>query len=256
MSANLLVSRQGRTRRLTLNRPAKRNALDMALCRDLLSAMKEAENDPAAGAILIDANGPDFCAGMDLSEAIDADVEAMVALHLEFFSIGSRILKPVVAAVQGAALAGGLGLALNAHVVMAASDARFGLTERRIGLWPCAIFRAVAAAAGERKAVELALTARLFDAEEALRLGVVDFVTGAAELRERAASLAAGIAEGSAAASREGLCFVREIGGKEEAAAAALTAECRRRAQSSPDFQEGVRAFLEKRRPVWPSHGA
>src|ERR1035438_1980292 len=95
MSTNLLVSREGRTRRLTLNRPAKRNALDMALCRDLVLAMKEAESDPGAGAILIDANGPDFCAGMDLSEALSADVEAMVALHLELFSLGSRMVKPV-----------------------------------------------------------------------------------------------------------------------------------------------------------------
>jgi len=221
--------------------------------------MKEAENDPGAGAILIDANGPDFCAGMDLSEALEtevADVEAMVAVHLELFSIGSRILKPVIAAVQGAALAGGLGLAVNAHVVVAASNARFGLTERRIGLWPCAIFRAIAAAAGERKAVELALTARLFDAEEAMRLGIVDFVAAPAELGERAASLAATIAEGSAAASEEGLRFVRAIGGKDEATAASAAAEFRRRGQGSPDFREGVLAFLAKRKPVWPSHGA
>jgi enoyl-CoA hydratase/carnithine racemase len=259
MSTNLLVSREGRTRRLTLNRPAKRNALDMALCRDLVLAMKEAESDPGAGAILIDANGPDFCAGMDLAEAIEkdaADVDALVALHLELFSMGSRMVKPVIAAVQGAALAGGLGLAVNAHVVMAASDARFGLTERRIGLWPCAIFRAVAAATGERKAVELALTARLFDAEEALRLGIVDFITSPAELGERAALLAANIAEGSAAASEEGLRFVRAIGGKDGEAAAALTAEFRRRAHRSPDFQEGVLAFRGKRKPVWPSHDA
>jgi methylglutaconyl-CoA hydratase len=257
MSTNLLVSREGRTRRLTLNRPSKRNALDMALCRDLILAMKEAEDDPGAGAILIDAHGPDFCAGMDLAETLhaDVDVDALVALHLELFSMGSRIVKPVIAAVQGAALAGGLGLAMNAHMVMAASDARFGLTERRIGLWPCAIFRAVAAATGERKAVELALTARLFDVEEALRLGIVDFVASPAELGERAASLAASIAEGSAAASEEGLSFVRAIGGKDGEATAALTAEFRRRAHRSPDFREGVLAFRAKRKPVWPSHG-
>ena len=254
MSTNLLISREGRIRRLTLNRPAKRNALDTALCRELALAMHEAENDPAAGAILIDANGPDFCAGMDLSEALEADAEAMVALHLELFSIGSRMVKPVIAAVQGAALAGGLGLALNAHVVVAASDARFGLTERRIGLWPCAIFRAVAAAAGERKALELALTARVFDAEEALRLGIVDFVVSPGGLPDQAASLAASIAEGSASASAEGLRFVRAIAGRSEEAAAGLAAEFRLRAHHSPDFREGVLAFRARRKPVWPSH--
>jgi methylglutaconyl-CoA hydratase len=193
---------------------------------------------------------------MDLHEALEADVETMAALHVELFSIGSRIVKPVIAAVQGAALAGGLGLVVNAHVAVAASNARFGLTERRVGLWPCAIFRAVAAAAGERKAIELALTARLFDAEEALRLGFVDYIVSPAELGGQAASLAASIAGGSAAASEEGLRFVRAIRGKDEAEAARLAAEFRRRAHASPDFREGVLAFRAKRKPVWPSHGA
>jgi methylglutaconyl-CoA hydratase len=227
----------------------------MALCRELVSALSDAANDPATGAILLDANGPDFCAGMDLSEALEVDVEAMVALHLELFSIGSRILKPLIAAVHGAALAGGLGLALNAHVVIAASDARFGLTERRIGLWPCAVFRAVAAAAGERKAVELALTARLFDSAEALRLGIVDFVVSPSDLAGQAAALAASMAEGSATAAAEGLRFVRAIEGASAEAAAGLAADFRRRAHRSPDFREGVLAFRGKRKPVWPSHG-
>jgi enoyl-CoA hydratase/carnithine racemase len=226
----------------------------MDLCRDLISAMGDAESDAAVGAILLDSNGPDFCAGMDLSEVLESDAEEMVPLHVELFSIGSRIGKPVIAAVQGAALAGGLGLAVNAHVVIAASDARFGLTERRIGLWPSTIFRAVAAAAGERKAVELALTARVFDAAEALRLGIADFVVDRAELWDQAASLAANIADGSAATSADGLRFVRRISGKDEDAAAGLAAEYRRSAHDSPDFREGVLAFRGRRKPVWPSN--
>src|SRR5512138_74874 len=152
MSANLLVNTEGRLRRLTLNRPQKRNALDSELCRSLIQAVHEAASDRAIGAILLDAAGKDFCSGMDLNEALETDVDHTLSLHQALFSIGSGAGKPIVAAVQGAAVAGGLGLALNAHVVIGAGDSRYGLTERRIGLWPYVIFPVVAAAVGERKA--------------------------------------------------------------------------------------------------------
>jgi enoyl-CoA hydratase/carnithine racemase len=197
------------------------------------------------GAILLDSNGPDFCTGMDLNEALEADPDEMVPLHLELFSIGSRLQKPMLAAVQGAALAGGLGLALNAHVVVAASDAKFGLTEARIGLWPYVIFPAVAAAIGKRKATEMALTARVLGAEEALRVGLADVVVDREKLPEEARRMAMNLAEGSATAARDGLAFVRETD---------KAAEYRKRAYNSPDFREGVTAFREKRKPVWPSH--
>ena len=109
-------------------------------------------------------------------EALETDPDEMLSLHQELFSIGARLRKPMVSAVQGAALAGGLGLALNAHIVVASADARFGLTEVRVGLWPYVIFPVVAAAVGYRKATELALTARIVDVEEACRIGIVDVV--------------------------------------------------------------------------------
>jgi methylglutaconyl-CoA hydratase len=151
----------------------------------------------------------------------------------------------MLAAVQGTALGGGLGLALNAHVVVAAADAKFGLTEARIGLWPYVIFPAVAAATGKRKATEMALTARMLGAEEALRAGLADVVVDRGKLPEEARRMAMNLAEGSATATREGLAFVQEVD---------LAAEYRKRAYNSPDFREGVTAFREKRKPVWPSH--
>lgn len=248
MSESLLISGEGRLRRMTLNRPEKRNALDIALCRRLLAAISAAAADTSVGAILLDSNGPDFCSGMDLDEALEAGPDEMVPLHQELFSIGSRLHKPVLAAVQGAALGGGLGLALNAHVVVAASDAKFGLTEARVGLWPYVVFPAVAAATGKRKATEMALTARVLGAEEALRVGLADTVVDREKLPEEARRMAMNLAEGSAAAAREGLAFVRE------ADLPAAAAEYRKRAYNSPDFREGVMAFREKRKPVWPSH--
>jgi enoyl-CoA hydratase/carnithine racemase len=226
----------------------------MALCRNLLGAIREAEADPSAGAILLDGNGPVFCAGMDLDEVLDADAGEMIAVHAELFSIGAALRKPMVAAVQGAALGGGMGLALNAHMVVAASDARFGLTEARVGLWPYTIFRAVARAAGERRAVRMALTAEIFGAEEAVRLGVVDLVVPPEELQERAREAAQKMAIASATAVAGGLEFVRRVRALNDEDAVTLAIECRKQAQATPDFREGVRAFQEKRKPSWPSH--
>jgi len=254
MNENLLVKREGRLMHLTLDRAAKRNALDMALCRNLLGAIREAEADASVGAILLDGNGPVFCAGMDLDEVLETNADEMIPLHAGLFSVGAALRKPMVSAVHGAALGGGMGLALNAHMVVAASDARFGLTEARVGLWPYTIFRAVARAAGERRAVRMALTTEVFGAQEAARIGIVDLVVTPEELQDRAREAAQGMAMASAAAVGGGLEFVRRVRALNEEEAARLAIECRKRAQGTPDFREGVRAFQEKRRPSWPSH--
>ena len=246
MNESLLISSQGRLRRLTLNRPGKRNALDVALCRSLVDALREAASDPAVGAILLDAKGKDFCSGMDLAEALEADPDEMLPLHQELFSIGAQLRKPMVAVVQGAAVGGGLGLALNAHIVVASSVARFGLPEVRIGLWPYVIFPVVAAATGERKATELALTARIVDSEEACRIGIVDVLVEPEALDARAARIALELAERSATVIEQGLSFVQQFVGLDPVAAAKLAGKFRREAHDSADFREGVLAFRRR----------
>jgi enoyl-CoA hydratase/carnithine racemase len=253
---SLQINSIGRVRRLTLNRPDKRNALDAALCRSLVDAVREAASDRAVGAILLDANGKDFCSGMDLTEALEADPNEMLSLHQDLFSVGAELRKPMVSAVQGAALAGGLGLALNAHIVVASADARFGLTEVRVGLWPYVIFPVVAAAVGPRKATELALTARLVNVEEACRIGIVDVVTELEALHERAERIALDTAEGSASAIEQGLSFVQQFLGLGSTEAAKTAGLFRREAHNSADFREGVLAFRRKRKPDWPSHSS
>jgi methylglutaconyl-CoA hydratase len=254
MNENLQISSQGRLRRLTLNRPDKSNALDVALCRSLLDAVREAASDRTVGAILLDANGKDFCSGMDLTEALETDPDEMLLLHQELFSIGARLRKPMVSAVQGTAVAGGLGLALNAHIVVASSGARFGLPEVRIGLWPYVIVPVVAAATGFRKATELALTARIVDVEEACRIGIVDVVVEPDALHERAGRIALDLADGSVTAIEQGLSFAQQVMGLDPAAAAQLAGRFRRKAHASADFREGILAFRQKRKPEWPSH--
>lgn len=256
MSTSLLIERYGRVEHLTLNRPEKRNALNVELCRALVRAVAKANEDTSVGAILLDGEGRDFCSGMDLGEVLEADQDVLLPLHSEMFSMGSRLRKPLVAAVHGSVLAGGLGLALNAHVVCAASDARFGLTEVRIGLWPCVIFSTIMGAVGKRKAVELALTARILGAEEAKNLGLVDIVAPPTEIASQARQLAIDLAEGSAAAVTDGLLFVERLNGLSADSERNLAMEHRRRSFASADFREGVAAFRAKRKPVWPSHVA
>jgi enoyl-CoA hydratase/carnithine racemase len=160
----------------------------------------------------------------------------------------------MVAAVRGAAIAGGLGLALNAHVVMAAADARFGLTETRIGLWPYAVYPVVTEAVGPRRARELAISARIVDAETALRLGLVEHVVRAEELEAKSVELASTLAEGSAEAVANGLLYVQSIEGLGTAQALQQAVRSRVAVEASADFAEGVRAFREKRAARWPSH--
>ena len=141
---------------------------------------------------------------------------------------------------------GGLGLALNAHIVVASSGARFGLPEVRIGLWPYVIVPVVAAATGLRKATELALTARIVDAEEACRIGIVDVVVEPGALHERAERIALDLADGSVTAIEQGLSFAQQVVGLDPAAAAKLAARFRREAHASADFREGVLAFRRR----------
>lgn len=243
MPRTLEISREGRVLRLALNRPEKRNALNLELCTELLRALEEADADSTVGAVMLRGNGPAFCAGMDLTEILSPGDEEIARVHQALFTAGNRISKPIIAAVTGAALAGGTGLVANAHIVVSAEDATFGLTEIRIGLWPFLIFRAVSEAVGERRAVELALTGRVFGAREALELGLAHHLG----TPQRAAEIAEAVSLSSAAAIQSGLRSVRETRGLPAAEASAIAARYRAAVFQSVEFHEGVRAFRGKR---------
>jgi len=246
--------REGRLLRLTLNRPDKRNALDAALCRKLVSALEQAAGDPAVGAILLTANGTAFCAGMDLAQIeLVADAEEINAVHEQLFTIGARLAKPLVAGVHGAALGGGTGLVANCHIVVAGPEASFGLTEIRLGLWPFLVYRAVAGALGERRTLELSLTGRIFGPGEARDLGLAHEV--AEDAAGRAGEIARAVAEFSPTAVQTGMAFVQRVRGLGWREAGAIAREVRTQVFAGEDFHEGIRAFREKRNPRWPSIG-
>jgi enoyl-CoA hydratase/carnithine racemase len=253
-STSLRVEREGRVLRLTLNRPEKRNALSSELCHAIVDAVEGAAGDHAIGAVLLDAAGDVFCAGMDLSEIGGPDAAELTAIHERLFTLGLRVTVPIVIAVQGPALGGGVGLMAAGHIVVAAQGATFALSEIRIGMWPFVIFRPMAVAIGERRALALSLTGRVFSVQEALQWGLVHELAQPVEVDDRATAIAQHVASLSRPTIRSGLAFVNETRDEEYSAAVAAAARCRAAAFASADLAEGVRAFREKRAPRWPSN--
>ena len=256
MTSPVETSLDGRVFRIALNRPEKKNALSFELCHRLADEVERAGDDPKIGCILVEARGDVFCAGMDLSETLQfghdgGDSRDLAGVHERLFTLGMRISKPIVAAVTGPALGGGVGLIANAHVVVSAHGCTFGLTEIRVGMWPYFIWRSVVNAIGERRTLALALTGRIFSANEALQWGLVHEVAPAFEVDDRATATAEHLASSAADAMRLGLTFAREIRHAASDEAAELTSSFREEAMASDDFREGVAAFREKRKPSW-----
>jgi enoyl-CoA hydratase/carnithine racemase len=240
-----------RVRQIGLDNPRNGNSLDIELCSQLLEALDTAADDQSVGAILLTGNGADFCSGMDLNEQRDADSVQLGGIHQRLFSTIQRIHKPIVAAVQGKAFAGGTGLVANAHIVVAHRQARFGLTEVTIGYWPVFVFRAVEHAIGERRTMELSLTGREFGAEESLLYGLVTEISP--DPVRRAGEIAARIAAFSPSAINIGLSYAHRIQGRGWEQAGEVGTDSRRRLLATRDYAEGVCAAIEKREPKWPS---
>jgi len=241
----------GRVLQIALNRPQKRNALNRELCRAILEAAECAAHDPGVGAILLTGIGKSFCAGMDLDEASGGVPPETNILHERLFTLGVRSSKPLIAAVQGAALGGGTGLVANCHIVVAEPGATFGLTEIRLGLWPFLVYRAVGMALGERRTLELSLTGRIFGSEEAQNLGLIHEI--APDAGKRALEVAETVAGFSPTAIQNGLSFVQEVRGMEWEESGLVARRIRDRIFAGADFEEGLRAFREKRSAHWPS---
>jgi enoyl-CoA hydratase/carnithine racemase len=253
MSELVQISREGRCLRLTLNREDKRNALNAEMCRTLVAEVEGADADRSVSVVLIDARGPVFCAGMDLDEASSPNAVELTGIHERLFTLGLRVSVPIIMAAQGPALGGGVGLLANGHIVVAAQGSSFTLSEVRLGMWPFVIFRALTVALGERHAVALSMSGRVFSVQEALQFGLVHEIAPAIEVEDRATAIAQYLCELSPETLRRGLSFVHRIRGMADAEAVAAAAHCRAENFASPDFAEGVRAFREKRKARWPS---
>ena len=247
MNNILETNQEGRVLRVWLNRPSQGNSLTAELCRELVHVLNRAEKDRSVGSVLLAGKGESFCAGMDLNELATGDVESISSVQETLFTIGTRLTKPLIGAVQGAALGSGTGVVANCHVVVASENATFGLSGIRIGLWPFVFFNAVAAAVGQRRALALTITGEVFTAAEALRIGLVHQVVPIEDLDQRALEIAQTVANYSSHALSSGLGFVHEVQGQTWKAAAGVGRAVRNEFLKSSEFQASLAAFLKQK---------
>ena len=254
--STIQLAYDGRVATITLNRPDKRNAISYELIEDLLAALEEVAKSAALVLILTGA-GKAFCSGMDL-ENLKALIGRSPEQSLKDSQIMARLLrtlydfpKPTIAAVNGSAIAGGTGLATLCDFTLAVPDAKFGYTEVKIGFVPAIVSAFLLRYVGEKIARDLLLTGRLFDAEEAKRIGLVTEIVTAESLMARARELAGQLMENSPAS----LLYTKRL--LSEAARAELDRQIevsvRENAaiRATADFREGITSFLEKRKPKW-----
>lgn len=239
---------------ITLDRPEKRNALNGELVDELSDAIAWADADERVRAVLLRGAGKDFCAGVDLQALLDM-ADASVDEQLEdadaladLFLIIRRVGTPVVAAVQGNALAGGCGLATACDIVLAADDARFGYPEVNIGFVPAMVMAMLRRAVGEKRAFDLIATGRIIGAEEAERYGLIQHVYPQAEFDDRADEFAASLAgrSASALALSKRLLYQSELHSFEAAVRAG--AELNVLARLTDDYRAGVEEFLSSKK--------
>ncbi len=249
---------------ILLNRPEKRNALNHQLIADLTHALESFAASPSCHVVILSGAGSAFCAGLDLehlramiqhsgeasaTEDYREDAQRIAALLRTLYALP----KPSIAAVNGPAIAGGMGIATLCDFTLAVPEAKFGYTEVRIGFIPAVVSAFLRTQIGEKACRDLLLTGRLLSATEAQNLGLVNRIIPEPELLSEAKLLARRLLRNSPAAmeaTKRLLCRFSERHLPDDIEAAIQASVD---ARSSADFQEGVTAFLEKRDPVWPS---
>ena len=250
---NIIVETKGRVGIIRLNRPQALNALNRALMAELAQALESYEADDTIGCLLITGNDKAFAAGADIKEMADKSfIDVYLGNFAGSWDCAAQARKPIVAAVAGFALGGGCELAMHCDIIVAADNAKFGQPEIKLGVIPgIGGTQRLTRAVGKAKAMDLILTGRMMDATEAEKSGLVARVVPAANLMEEAMKVAETIANfslpsvlaGKEAINRafesplaEGVVFERRI-------FHALFA--------THDQKEGMKAFVEKRKPQW-----
>jgi len=237
-----------------LTRPDQRNPLSVNAMRGVTAALREFAEDESVRVVVISADGPVFSAGHDLSEMIDRSLEderVIFEVCTEMMDTVQEIPQPVIAAVQGPAIAAGCQLAASCDLVVASSNAVFGTPGVRIGLFCSTPMVALSRAVGRKRAMQLLLTGETVDAATAAEWGLVNFVVPPDQLDARVHALAERIAYASPLTLAIGKqAFYRQIDLPQDEAYE-LMAETMATNAVTCDAQEGMSAFLEKRKPLW-----
>jgi enoyl-CoA hydratase/carnithine racemase len=241
---------------ITINRPERRNALSWTVMNELRDAFEVAKADRSVRVVVLTGAGDRaFCAGADLTGMADgagwADLHEARGELARLFRSMWELGKPIVARVRGYALAGGFGLCLACDLVVAADDAQFGTPEIDVGLWPYMITVPLMRSMPPKKALELMMTGRRVDAEEADRIGFVTKVVPVEELDDAVQQLASSLASKSPAVMKLGRDSFYAVWDESAEAALRLLHPMLTITTATEDSAEGIAAFAEKRSPQW-----
>jgi enoyl-CoA hydratase/carnithine racemase len=250
---HILVERSGDFATVTMNRPQRRNALSQEHMRELIRAFSELGDSDALGIVLA-GNGPVFCSGHDFADVVDADLSAVRALLVtctELMTLIQQVPQPVVARVHGLATAAGCQLVASADLAVASEDAGFAAPGGKGGWFCHTPMVAIARNVGRKRAAELALSGDVIDARTALDWGLVNQVVPAAQLDSATADLLERVTRGSAESKGIGKQALYAQIDLDQAKAYAHAVEVMAATSQLPDAREGMRAFLEKRKPQW-----
>jgi methylglutaconyl-CoA hydratase len=246
--------------RVTLDRPELRNAFDDALIRNLHLSFEDLEKDDAVRVVVLAGNGPAFCAGADLNwmkrmagfgyQENLADAQALAAMLARL----DRMSKPTIARVHGPVFAGGTGLVAACDIAVGTPEAKFCLSEAKLGLSPATISPYVIRAMGERLARRYFLTAEVFDAEEAYRIGMLSALVPTDQLDATVDRLIKHLLAGGPEAHAKIKDLIRAVVNRPvDDALVADTAQRIAEIRVSPEGKEGIASFLEKRMASWCS---
>ncbi len=257
MDTFIQLSHDGPVATLTLARPDVHNAFNAEMVATLRACFAVLADDPDVRVVVLTGAGASFCAGADLTwmraslawshEQNIADAEALAAM----FAAAWELPKPLIGRINGAALGGGVGLVACCDIAVAVETAQFGFSEVRLGLIPAVIAQYVVPKIGVSQARALFVSGERFDAARALQIGLVHAVVDAAGLDPAVGKITAGLLANGPAAMAAAKRLVDAVWTLERAAARRYLVEAIAAARTSPEGQEGLRAFLEKRRPSW-----
>lgn len=257
--SHLQIAQHGPVVRVTLNRPEVRNAFNEELIGELRAWAESMAASPTARVAIIAGAGATFCAGADINwmsrmrhySAEDNRRDAATAAAM--FAAFDTLPIPLVARVQGAALGGGAGLAAVCDIVVAEDQAQFGFSEVRLGILPAVISPFVVAKIGVSAARELFLTGARFEAKRAQEIGLVHAVVATTSLDQTVDRYVHDLLLGAPTAQARAKALIPEVAGRPAAEVVDITAAALADQRVSPDGQEGLSAFLEKRKPSWHS---
>jgi enoyl-CoA hydratase/carnithine racemase len=255
--ANVLWERRGQVAIVTLNRPELRNAVDAATSSAVAAAMRRLEDDPEVRVGILTGAGSAFSAGADLGALDRGELDGIIGIEGGFCGVvRARRRKPLIAAVNGFALAGGCELALASDIVVAAEEAEFSLPEVRVGIIAGAggLIR-LPQAIGPKKALELILTADRIGAADAERLGLVNHCVPRDAVLDRALEIAGRIAANAPVAIEESMAIVAATVDGTAADGWLQNDASWVRVRATADAVEGPQAFLERRPPRWTGIG-